>query len=48
MSLPSRYQQKTIKNCQNHLAKRLKDQSIEKNIKQKGRIKIPQIKLCRS
>ena len=39
MSLLSLYQQKTIKNYQNYLAKHLKDRFIGMNIKQKLRIK---------
>ena len=42
MPLLSRYQQKTIKNYQNFLAKDLKDQCIGIKIKQKVRIKTPQ------
>ena len=40
MLLLALYQQKTIKNYQNILAKDLKDRCIRMNIKQKGRIKI--------
>ena len=39
MFLLSFYQQKTTKNCQNFLAKYLKDQCIERNIKHKVKIK---------
>ena len=52
MFLSSLYQQKIIKNCQNVLAKDLKDTFIGMNIKQKVRVKIKQmnifsqIKLC--
>ena len=42
MPLLSPYQQKTIKNYENFLAKNLKDQCIRMNIKQKVRIKIQQ------
>ena len=41
--LLSLYQQKTIKNCQNVLAKDLKVEFIEMNTKQKVRIKIQQM-----
>ena len=40
VTLSTHYQQKTIKNYQNFLAKDLKDQCIKVNIKQKVRIKI--------
>ena len=40
MFLSSLYQQKTIKNYENSLAKNLKDQSIGMNIKQKIRIDV--------
>ena len=43
MFLSSLYQQKTIKNDQNFLAKDLKDQCIRMNIKQTVRIKIRQM-----
>ena len=39
------YQQETIKNYQNVLAKDFKDQFIGMNIKQKVRIKIQQVNL---
>ena len=43
MFLSSLYQQKTIKNNQNFLAKDLKDHCIRMNIKQTARIKIRQM-----
>ena len=43
MFLPSLYQQNTIKNYQNFLAKNLKDRYIQMNIKQKVRIKTQQM-----
>ena len=45
MSLQSFYQQKTIKNYQNFLAKALKDQCIGVNAKQKVKIKIQQMSI---
>ena len=45
MSLFSHYQQNTIKNCQNLLAKDLKYQCIGINMRQKVRIKIREISL---
>ena len=42
MFLSSLYQQNTIKNYQNFLAKNLKDRYIQMNIKQKVRIKTQQ------
>ena len=43
MFLSSLYQQKTIKNYQNFLAKDIKDQFIEINTKQKARLKQQQM-----
>ena len=43
MSLLSLYQQKTVKNYQNFLAKDLKDKFIGMNIKQNVRTKIQQM-----
>ena len=45
MFLLQLYQQRTIKNHQNFLAKDLKDQFIGMNIKQKVRIKIQQMNI---
>ena len=45
MFLLSLYLQKTIKNCQNVLAKDLKDQFIGMNIKQKVRTLIQQMNI---
>ena len=45
MLLSSIYQQKTIKNYLNFLAKDLKDQCIGMNIKQRVRIKIWQMNI---
>ena len=45
MFLPSLYQQKTIKNYQNFLAKDLEDQYIKMNIKEKVKINIKQMNI---
>ena len=45
MSLWSFYQQKTIKKCQNFLAKNMKDQWIGINITQKVKQKIVQMSI---
>ena len=45
MSLLQFYQQKTIENYQNFLAKNLKNKFIGMNIKQKVRLKIQQLNI---